>query len=377
MNNYGVSEVSEFLGDFIVYRNLNPMDPRLPGLRELRLEAGLPTAGIPRKSQPDYARVIVELLKRARRLDAPAAQIKRLIFIGDTRLNDGTAFENLCKMGGWPGMAFIGSERPAPTQIELAATPGGQPLVLANRWSALADFEAHCRKNDMGIDESTAVVIDLDKTALGARGRNDRVIDQARVAAVKNTVSGLLGADFHPEAFQRAYDTLNQVEYHSFTADNQDYLAYICLVLGSGLFQLEGLLGELKVGELSTFSEFIQRVEAQKIDLSPELTKIHAQIYSAVQQGDPTPFKVFRREEYKATVARMGACPDTVPVEQLLRDEIVITQEVRALALEWRSRGALCFGLSDKPDEASVPLPELAEAGFLPIQRTRTHIVGE
>jgi hypothetical protein len=58
-------------------------------------------------------------------------------------------------------------------------------------------------------------------------------------------------------------------------------------------------------------------------------------------------------------------------------EEIVITQEVRELALEWRSRGALLFGLSDKPDEASLPTPELEQQGYLPLHRSVTHLVGE
>jgi hypothetical protein len=49
---------------------------------------------------------------------------------------------------------------------------------------------------------------------------------------------------------------------------------------------------------------------------------------------------------------------------------------VRALALDWAKRGALVFGLSDKPDEASIPTPELAKQGFQPIHSTPTHIVG-
>ena len=97
-------------------------------------------------------------------------QIERLIFIGDTRLNDGTAYENLCMLGDWPGLAFIGSEKPEPARVELAATAGGYPLVLANRWSALADLESYCLERGLRIDESTAVVVDLDKTALGAPG---------------------------------------------------------------------------------------------------------------------------------------------------------------------------------------------------------------
>ncbi|HJW89897.1 MAG TPA: hypothetical protein VJ436_04570, partial [Anaerolineales bacterium] len=107
---YGRSTVSEFLADRIVYRNLEPADPRLPPLESLRGRLGLPEGPTPRKSEAGYARVIVELLRAARRQDAPLAAIRKLVLIGDTRLLDGTAFENICQAGNWPGLAFIGSE---------------------------------------------------------------------------------------------------------------------------------------------------------------------------------------------------------------------------------------------------------------------------
>jgi hypothetical protein len=72
----------------------------------------------------------------------------------------------------------------------------------------------------------------------------------------------------------------------------------------------------------------------------------------------------------------MGHKADDAPVAELLAEEILITQEVRAQALEWRSRDALLFGLSDKPDEASIPSPELAAQGYRAIHQTATHAVG-
>jgi hypothetical protein len=73
----------------------------------------------------------------------------------------------------------------------------------------------------------------------------------------------------------------------------------------------------------------------------------------------------------------MGHLSDDAPVEQLLANEIVVTEEVRAQALEWRSRGALLFGLSDKPDEASMPPQARAAQGWQAIHRVETHAVGE
>ncbi|MGZ3741629.1 MAG: hypothetical protein ACXVB9_19795, partial [Bdellovibrionota bacterium] len=107
------------------------------------------------------------------------------------------------------------------------------------------------------------------------------------------------------------------------------------------------------------------------------LAQIHREIYQNFQAGDPTPFKTFRRNEYFSTTRRFGCLDEAAPVERLLSEEIVITQEVRQMALEWRKRGALLFGLSDKPDEASLPTPALEQQGHLPLHRTVTHIVGE
>ncbi len=377
MRIYGRTAVSEFLGDRVVYRNLVSVDKRLPPLGAIRDEVGLPAGLIPRKSEPDYARVVVNLLRRARELDAPGTAIERLVFIGDTRLNDGTAFDNICQAGGWPGVAFIAAETSEPVTVETALTPTGQSLYLANRWAALGDFgDRFCVERGFHVDAATAVIVDLDKTALGARGRNAHVIDLARVQAVRDTVSGLLGGAFDESVFRAAYDRLNRVEFHPFTTDNQDYLAYICLILGSGLYDLATVVNEVRSGQMASFKQFIGGVEAHKGGLQPGLAAIHAEIFENVQAGDPTPFKPFRRNEYLTTIKRMGQMSDDSPIAALLANEIVITQEVRMLALEWQKRGALLFGLSDKPDEASIPGAELAAQGYVSIHQAETHAVG-
>ena len=376
MKNYGRTSIHEFLGDYIVYRNLAPVDPRLPLLAEVRAQVGLLEHTIPRKSEPAYARVIAHLLRGARALDAPGTPIERLVYVGDTRMNDGTASANICRAGDWPGLAFIAAERDEPACVEVVEGEEGA-LYLANRWAALADFERFCRERGFEFGERTAVIVDLDKTALGARGRNDHVIDQARVEAVRRTVGDLLGDDFDPAGFQTAYDLLNQQAFHPFTADNQDYLAYICLMIGSGLYRLEPLVTDVRAGKMTRFEQFIAETDRRAGDLNDNLRNIHAGIYACVQQGDPTPFKAFRYTEYQCTVGRMGCLDDGAPVAELLATEIVITQEVREMAQRWREQGALLFGLSDKPDEASVPTNELRAKGFQPIHSTETHAVGQ
>lgn len=365
MHSYDLTSISEFLGDFIVYRNLSPMDARLPNLDAVREAAAISPGVTPRKSEPAYARVIARMLQAARAIMAPGTALRRVLYVGDTEVNDGGAFYNLRAATGWPGMAFIGAEPDAPAQITVR-----DDLYLANRWAALADFDAYCRAHALPIDAHTAI-IDLDKTALGARGRNNHVINAARVAAVRHTVDDLLGNAFDAARFEAAYDTLNQPQFHPFTTDNQDYLAYICLVIGSDFITLEALIDDIRAERWPNFSAFIAHVDARRTALPTDLRAIHGKIYEHVRAGDPTPFKAFRRQEYRETVARMGHLPADVPVATLLADEIVLTQEVREVALAWRERGALLFGLSDKPDEAA-----LTAQGYLPIHQTATHAVG-
>lgn len=375
MKNYGLASIDEFLGDSIVFRNLIPLDERLPSLEDVRDRVGVPAGVTPRKSESAYARVIIQILKAARALGGVETSIERLIYVGDTRMNDGAAFINIARAGKWPGLAFIASEKDDPSPTEIIKKEGGR-LYLAERWNAIADFELYCHQQNFPIDERTAIIVDIDKTAMGARGRNDHLINQARVLAVRRTVEDLLGDDFSAADFQAAYDQLNQVEFHPFTTDNQDYLAYICLVLGSGLYQLDALVAQVRAGQMTDFEQFITEVNHNADKLPRSLKQIHARVYARVEEGDPTPFKAFRYNEYHATIDRMGCLPEDASVDALLANEIVLTQEVRAAALRWKERGALLFGLSDKPDEASVPTAELAAKGFQPIHRIKSHAVG-
>ncbi|NLE76744.1 MAG: hypothetical protein GX605_08335 [Chloroflexi bacterium] len=288
-------------------------------------------------------------------------------------MNDGTAFANLCAAGGWDGRAFIGRDDPErPPQTHQEGT-----LFLGNRWSALGDFLALVAARGFPLDEGVALVIDLDKTAIGARGRNDGLIDAARLEGLRRTVSGLLGVGFDEAAFRQAYDELNQPLYHPFTADNQDYLAYLCLMLGAGLCQLAPLLGRIRDGSLATFSALIEEVQRRRGELAGSgLAAIHDQVWGAMQAADPTPFKAFRRQEYLATIARCGDLPGASAPEALAA-RIVVTEEVRQAARKLKEGGALVFAVSDKPDEASHPSAEDAQLGLQPLHRQAFLSVGE
>lgn len=363
----GVTTLSEFLDDCVVYRNLEPACENLQGLRDLWPQLGLDTYRVPRKTEPLYAQLLAMILRSARALDSNVP-LRNLLFIGDTAHNDGTAFRNLKAATGWPGYAFIGRDTPAePPRVKMDGD-----WYVANRWGFLPAFLDFVQDNGISLDAGTAVVIDLDKTSLGARGRNDKVIDRARVDGVERTVSGLLASRFDPKAFVVAYDELNQSEYHPFTSDNQDYLAYICLMLGAGLWPLAGLVDRVRQGRFGSFHDFIVDVDARRDEVSAAgLLPIHEDVWANVQAGDPTPFKAFRYNEYLTTVACFGDLPGA-EVGEALAQRIVITQEVREAAQRASEAGALCFGVSDKPDEASLPRPGQEAVGYLALHRLPT-----
>lgn len=377
MKLYGRSTIHEFLGDNIAYRNLNPLDTRLPSLDELRASVRIPEQGVPRKTSADYASLVSHLLKRARALEAPGAKINRLIFVGDTRLNDATAFNNICAAGDWPGVAFICAEKKQdPPYHEILEQEENRILYLANRWELLKNFDQYLAQHDIYVDENTAIILDLDKTCLGARGRNDHVINQARVEAAFATVKDLIGNEFDSEAFKQSYDLFNEPEFHPFTTDNQDYLVYVCLIVSAGLYERDALAENIRKGKVFRFDQFLNDIQLQADKLPAGVREIHSDVFERLQQGDPTPFKAFRAQEYLATVAHMGQLEKAIPMDERLSQEIVITQEVRERASDWLFRGALLFGLSDKPDEASIPSDVQASQGYLPIHKVETSIVG-
>jgi len=106
------------------------------------------------------------------------------------------------------------------------------------------------------------------------------------------------------------------------------------------------------------------------------LASIHDEVWKCVHEGDHTPFKAFRYNEYLTTVARFGDLPGA-SLEEVLERRIVITEEVREIASALRERGTLLFGVSDKPDKASVPSEAQAQRGMKPLHQLETLAVGE
>ncbi|NLT74322.1 MAG: hypothetical protein GXX94_09060 [Chloroflexi bacterium] len=371
MTGWERARLSDVLGQRVIYRNLAPQDPGLPGLRDLWSQAGLASYLIPRKTSVEYARTVWLILEHAQRARGEPQPLERVLLIGDSARNDGGVARNMALER--PSRAFIGTEdRTLPPSARI---DGDQ--MSANRWSALSEMLRWLECSAFRCDESTAVLVDLDKTLIGARGRNDPIIDLARVRAAERTASGALGATFDVEGFRRLYARLIRPECHWITEDNQDYVAYLCVMVVGDVFPEPSFWTALETREISSLMVFCDRCEDRADRMSSGLLRAHREVRAGLLSQDPTPFKSFRNDEFLETIALMDLLPDTSTPEEVLASEIAITAEVLEVCRLLAARGALVFGLSDKPDEASLPTAKLAERGYRPIHDTVMKVHGE
>jgi hypothetical protein len=373
--NFGRAALADICDDWVIYRNLEPLDKRVPGLKQAFYDMELRSEQIPRKQDRDYAKAAVWFVDRIQQVRGARAPISELLFLGDTLFNDGQAFANMIDESNWRGACFIGAER---LEQEAATRVEQETIHIANRWSSIVDWVAALKAQGFRLDASTAVIIDIDKTAIGAKGRNDKVIDRARLAGIYRTMDSVLGEDFDQALYEQHYNELNRARYHLLTADNQDYLAYICMVLNIRLISLEEVMREVENKSLDNFEQFIRWVDSRMM-INPAagetLREVHEAVNGSVRIGDPTPFKRFRRQEFISTMEHMGNMPDSASVQELLENEITITEEVYQLAQWLKARKCEILCLSDKPDEASRPHPRVSP-DLAPLHRAQTHRVG-
>jgi len=148
--------------------------------------------------------------------------------------------------------------------------------------------------------------------------------------------------------------------------------------LSTGLVSLEEVVTEVADGCVDNFDQFTRHVETRMMinsTSSEAFRQAHDAVVTSMRNGDPTPFKRFRRQEFIATVERMGNMNDETDVAELLANEITLTEEVCAVSAWLAERGALLLCLSDKPDEASTPHARVSP-NLPPVHRAVTHRVG-
>ncbi|MEN6369145.1 MAG: hypothetical protein ABFD77_05545 [Thermotogota bacterium] len=367
----GEGTIQDVVGDLLLYRNLVPVDRRLPGIDELRKRLGILAGEHPRKGTERHARVVAEIVQAAGRQAGTADDLARWIYVGDTRQSDGATFRGLCRVTGRPGWAFIAGESDVPGSEESHAD---SHLVFGHRWAEIDAFFAAAGAAGFGCGPNTAVIVDLDKTLLGARGRNDHVVDNARTAAALSVVGEAVGST-ESAGLADIYAEINHSRFRDFVEDNQDVVVYLSTLVVSGSVSLSDLEVRRTDQADKGFRAFLEEVNRRRRSLSPGMRSFHDDVYGRASAGCPTLVPAFRRAEYRETVARMSNAAADAPVGRLLEERVAITGEVWDVLRAWRERGALIFALSDKPDEAAFPSAG-APVDARPIHATPTCIIG-
>ncbi len=369
------SSLSSLFDDWIVYRSLTPLDKRVPGLQETWRELGLRSNRTPRKAKdPEYVRVILQFLERiqAARGHPP---LQRLIYLGNRQSRDQATLAHLEQHCRWSLATWLCEED---ADIPNRSNARG-PHMLSNRWEGILDFAAFLAGQGFSLNAQTAIVVDMDKTIIAARGRNSDALNHARVEGVKQMVKATLGDSFEEPRFQAVYYELNQPKYHFFTEDNQDYVTYIALMASALVYPIEDLLEDVAYGQVNSFGGILEIVERRLAKMpQPGLQALHEEVWTHFLLGDPTVFKSFRGKQYESILAHINpACQTALDEETLLKTEIVITREVFDFLQLARERGTLLFLISDRPDETLIPDAALAQQGYQPIHRLPIKIVGK
>lgn len=367
--------LNDVLNGNLIFRNLRPVNPELPDYKKLASSLDLNPRNIPRKTSPQYALVVSRIFKAIERLNGGRQKFSNLVYVGDTIFSDGLCFKHLCETTRWHGKAFIGEDDfSCPANID-ERYHADATITVANRWTEVYTFAAKLQKEGW-VTPETVVVCDIDKTLLAARGRNGHLIDQVRLSAALEIGRNACGDYFNEKRFTDLYHNLDQAAYHPLTDDNQDYLVYICLMLNKPWQKKTHLKNDILDGRLRSFHEFIDWMQDHLTEMPLCLHGIHQSYFQAYMDGDLTPFKSFRQSELRHTLSLMGHLADDASFNELLKNEIVITEEVFSVLQQWQKLGAFIISLSDKPDEAAIPTRQMEIEGVLPLHLQKTHCVG-
>ncbi len=343
--------IADLTGDAVLYRDLEPCDPHLPRLAELRARLHLPAGPPPRKRDAAYAgivRALADTMQAAR----GSGPLTAMAVIGDTE-NDRLLAAHLRQTSPLPAYAFIGEDRPVAPEnlVWYGDTANATRWHLIHAWAAELDWR--------GVDWArTAVLIDIDKTLLGPRGRSDGAIDDARAEGAL-AVAARLVPDLDVALFRRVYAELCRRDWHPFTLDNQDYVVATALLITTGAMTLDDLRARLEAGSLEGFAAFLDLTGPT---VHTALAPLHAELRALVAQGDPTPFKAFRRAELTSTLARMAD------------GRLTLCGDVYHLCWNLGQRGALLLAASDKPAESAMPTAEQLAQGLRPLHRTPARV---
>jgi hypothetical protein len=322
-------KLSDFLGKNIVFRELEPIDNSLPRFSDLKEKLGF--YRLPRKKDPEYAMALSEIFRAK-------GDFNKILYIGDTLMSDLSVIKNFADMGKFAVMGIITREN------EIEGFEKRDNYIFNGSWANLPRVARYVEDNFFSIDNGTILVVDIDKTAIGARGRNERAIDRARMDAIFMLVENIFPG-FSKEQFLSVYSAINNKKFFYLTEDNQDFTSILSILVFSGTVELNALQN------FGTLLEVLQNVNVK----NPVLMEYVETVMENIKKKNPTAFPQFRKAEFEKTVARMDFLSDDESESKLLEEEILITKEVYDTTLSLKEKGAFVFGVSDKPALSSMP----------------------
>jgi hypothetical protein len=335
--------VDDLFGGSIVLRDMDPRGGVLAASESERSGKVRGRAWPPRKRDPGYADVLLELIGR---YGEPGA----ILYVGDSLPQDGAAIRGLRKAGP-PGRVWGFICRPA----ELGTAQRNEivdGVFLGCEWSTLSAFVEYAQEDGLVFGPNTWALFDLDCTVYAAKGREEKSLEKARSEAVRTFVQSTIpGVGLEPARVEDLYREFEQDRFHGLTEDNLDHVVALVLATMCGLTDVGAMRGAASSGQF----DFVQTIERMLSDASggrgreapPGALNALEEVYLGALAGDPTPCKGVRRHEALATAARM--LPDAAG-----RSRIHLNREVIDL-LGWAvAAGGQILAVSDRPTEATV-----------------------
>lgn len=342
--------VADLFGEQIMLRDIDPRSRSLEGIDVFRGELGWDKIYVPRKNEPQYAQALIRIIE-----DAGDGGPERIVYVGDTLLNDGTAIKALQEVGPAERVwGFLcGATQSAPPRDFML-----DRIYFGRDWGSLRSFVTQIEADGLIFDEGTWALFDLDQTVYAAKGEADESLLRARWDAVRDYLAAIVPAyKFDPERAEKLYREFDRDSYHPVTRDNMDYVVLLVLAVASGLAdasEIRDYAGASRPS-IAALAEELQRRASIRLgheDVGAVLDEIKAVHYNTLA-GDQTPCKEFRRYECLAMAVRMrGENGDG------REGQILLNREVVALIDRIRTTEARLFAVSDRPPEAAVVEPD-------------------
>lgn len=325
--------LNKIFEDYIIFRELNIVKSSLPNFENISKILSLNS--LPRKKDKEYVLVLSYLIDLI-------GDFNRIIYFGDTFLNDKSVVENLTSLNKYEVFGIITEGKGEKKKFN--------NILINDKWENLREI---LKDLNIRFDKYTFLIVDIDKTIIGARGRNDTSIVKARFDAIKKIADEFIG-NYDEDKFFKIYQKLNERKYQSFTEDNQDIVTLLTITFYLNLYPFDKFLYEFEDGIHKNKLIFFKEV-LEKWNEDIKFLEILKNCVNRMEKNDQTPFIEFRYKEFETTINRMDFLSDDTPQNVLLEEEIMITREVYEILLEAKERNGYVLGLSDKPEASSFP----------------------